>query len=147
MTGNGSKHKTIMVINDDPAILGLFEDLLQEEGYDVVQDQFGKSTQELHQSIRDIHPDLIILDYIIGREGMGWQLLQVLKMDRGTRSIPVIICTGATRQIEELRSHLLEMNVQVVLKPFDIDHLIEVIDGVWDQQDKPTVPSSAPPSE
>jgi len=67
MARQGRKNKTIMVINDDPAILGLFEDLLGEEGYDVVQDQFGKSTQELHQSIRDIEPDLIILDYIIGR--------------------------------------------------------------------------------
>ena len=64
-------------------------------------------------------------------------------MDRATRDIPVIVCTGAARQIEELRSHLLEMKVQVVLKPFDIDHLIEVIDTVWDQEDKPTVPSSA----
>ena len=128
--------KTILVINDDPAILGLFDDLLREEGYDVQQDEFGKTTDELHRHIRDLQPELIILDYIIGREGSGWQLLQAIKMDRATRHIPVIICTGAARQVEELRGHLLEMDVQVVLKPFDIDHLIEIVESIWVLDDK-----------
>jgi DNA-binding response OmpR family regulator len=141
----GTRHprgKTILVVNDDPAILGLFDDLLSEEGYGVIQDEFGKTTDELHHHIRDLQPDLIILDFIIGREGSGWQLLQTIKMDRATRQIPVIVCTGAVRQIEELRGRLLEMDVRVVLKPFDIDHLIEVIESIWRQDNKVPVSSS-----
>jgi CheY-like chemotaxis protein len=69
----------------------------------------------------------VILDFIIGNEGGGWQLLQVLEMDRTTRDTPVIVCTGAVRQVTELGGHLETMKVQVVLKPFDIDHLISVV--------------------
>ena len=125
----GKKH--IFVVNDDPAILELFSDLLGDEGYQVTVDQFARQTSELQQQIRTDKPDLIIMDYIIGREGAGWQLLQTVRMDRETRHIPVIVCTGAVRQVEELRPHLNEMAVQIVLKPFDIDHLIDVINTVW----------------
>ena len=145
MTKAEQKGKHVLVVNDDPAILGLFKELLEEEGYEVTLDQFGRSTNELHEDVRRLRPDLLILDYVIGREGSGWQLLQAIKMDRETRDIPVIVCSGALRQLEELRPHLLEMNVQAVIKPFDIDYLLEVIDQVWEQQDKPTVPKSNKP--
>lgn len=45
-------------------------------------------------------------------------------MDRATRDIPVIVCTGAVRQVEEMQPHLAEMKVAVVLEPFDIDQLL-----------------------
>lgn len=132
----GSKH--ILVVNDDPAILELFRDLLSEEGYRVTLDRFARQTHELHQSVREISPDLVIMDFIIGGEQSGWQLLQVVKMDRKTRDIPVIVCTGAVKQVTELSAHLDGLGVHVVIKPFDIDHLLEVIDQTWLEQTSPT---------
>ena len=52
-------------------------------------------------------------------------------MDRETRSIPVIICTAAVKTVSELQSHLDAMGIKVVLKPFDIDHLIEVVKNIF----------------
>ena len=69
-------------------------------------------------------PDLIVLDLVIMDEGKGWQFLQILKMDRQTRDIPVVICTAAAKLVEELQTHLDNMGVSVILKPFDIDHLL-----------------------
>lgn len=132
------EQKHILVVNDDPAILNLFQDLLEEEGYSVSLDKFGRQTGELLETIRSLRPDLVIMDFIIGGEASGWQLLQVAKMDRKTRDIPVIVCTGAIRQVTELSQHLDEMGVHVVLKPFDIDHLLEVIDKTWASLDAPT---------
>ncbi|HEV2127892.1 MAG TPA: response regulator [Thermomicrobiales bacterium] len=126
---NGGKR--ILVVNDDPAILALFEELLGEEGYEVTIDRFARQTGDLLQSIRDASPDLVIMDFIIGREESGWQLLQAMRMDRTTRDIPIIMCTGAVKQVTELREQLDTMGVQVVTKPFDIDHLLEVIAAVW----------------
>jgi DNA-binding response OmpR family regulator len=122
---DGRKH--ILVVNDDPAILQLFDELLSEEGYRVTLDNFSRQTQEVYEGIREHRPDLVILDFIIGNEGGGWQLLQVLEMDRTTRDTPLIICTGAVRQVTELSGHLETMGIQVVLKPFDIDHLLSVV--------------------
>lgn len=138
MSNDHQEPKHILVVNDDPAILSLFQDLLGEEGYTVTLDKFGRQTGELLESIRELKPDLMIMDFIIGHEDSGWQLLQVAKMDRETRDIPVIVCTGAVRQVTELSQHLDEMGVHVVIKPFDIDHLIEVIDKTWSSLESPT---------
>ena len=123
--------KHIIAINDDPAILQLFDDLLSDEGYRVTLDNFGRQTTELLDSIRNLQPDLVVMDFIIGGEDKGWQLLQATQMDRAVRDIPVVICTGAVNQVTELGAQLESLDVHVVIKPFDIDHLIEVIGKVW----------------
>jgi two-component system, OmpR family, response regulator VicR len=123
--------KRILVVNDEPAVLDLFRELLEEEGYRVSLDKFERPTQELLETVKEVRPDLVILDFIIGGEGKGWQLLQVLKMERSTKEIPVIVCTGAVKQVTEMSAHLNELGIQVVLKPFDIDHLLEIVSKVW----------------
>ena len=121
----------VYVINDTPAILDLFRELLEEEGYRVTTDSFNPMELEAKLAeIRDAGPDLVVLDFMIGGEGIGWQLLQLLRMDRETRPVPVIVCTGAVRQAEELQPHLAEMGVTVILKPFDIDRLLAEIASV-----------------
>jgi CheY-like chemotaxis protein len=138
MTKDARNQKHILVVNDDQAILSLFQDLLGEEGYKVTLDKFGRQTSELLESIRQLEPDLVIMDFIIGHEDSGWQLLQAAKMDRATRDIPAIVCTGAVRQVTELSEHLDAMGVHVVLKPFDIDHLLDIVASTWESQDAPT---------
>jgi two-component system, OmpR family, response regulator len=128
----------ILVVNDDPAVLELFEDLLGEEGYRVTLDRFGRQTSEIMETLRTIEPDLVIMDFIVGGEASGWQLLQAAQMDRATRDIPTIVCTAAVRQITELSDHLDAMDVHVVVKPFDIDHLLEVIRLVSKSRNSPT---------
>jgi CheY-like chemotaxis protein len=93
-------------------------------------DRFTLEVGLLLKRVEELRPDLIVLDYIIGREDLGWQFLQLLKLDRATRDVPVIICTGAVRQVQEMEAQLDKMGVAVVLKPFDIDHLIGVINKV-----------------
>lgn len=137
--GAGREGKRILVVNDEPAILDLFREVLDEEGYQVSLDKFERLTQELLATVKTVRPDLVILDFIIGGESKGWQLLQVLKMDRATKDIPVIVCTGAIKQVTEMSAHLNELGVQVVLKPFDIDHLLEVVATVWELQASPAV--------
>lgn len=138
MPNNSDQRKHILAINDDPAILQLFDDLLSEEGYRVTLDTFNRQTTDLLGVIRELQPDLVVMDYIIGGEAGGWQLLQAARMDRAVKHIPVIICTGAVKQVTEMSEQLDSLGVQVVFKPFDIDHLIEVIDKVWLPEGLPT---------
>jgi CheY-like chemotaxis protein len=86
---------------------------------------------EMLRRIREEQPDLIVLDFVILDEGKGWQFLQLLKMDRETRHIPVIVCTAASKLVEDLQTHLDDMKVSVVLKPFDIDRLLNEITKIW----------------
>ncbi|MDQ3043756.1 MAG: response regulator [Chloroflexota bacterium] len=118
----GGKH--IMVVNDTPEILDLFRDLLEEEGYQV--SLYSTGFQDLAE-IKRRKPDLIILDFLICGDALGWQLLQKLKMDRETAHIPVVVCTAAVELVRELQGHLHDKNVGVVLKPFDIDDLLQEV--------------------
>jgi len=114
----------ILVINDTQEILDLFREILEEEGCDVVLSSFG--VQEV-ADVQKIDPDLVILDFLIGGEAQGWQLLQKLRMTRATQNLPIIVCTAALQLVRELEGHLTSKNVGLILKPFDIDELVEAV--------------------
>jgi CheY-like chemotaxis protein len=135
---SGEKRK-IFVVNDEQAILTLFEELLEEEGYEVDVDNFRTSTESVFDRVLVAKPDMVIMDFLIGDEAMGWQLLQMMKLTRETKDIPVVVCSAAVKILRDLLPHLQTMKVQVVLKPFDIDHLLSVINTMWES---PTAPLS-----
>lgn len=114
----------IMVINDTQEILELFRDILTDEGYKV--DIYSYGIRDIAEVLR-VQPDLIILDYLIGAEQVGWQLLQKLKMTRATAKIPVIVCTAAVKQVQEIEGWLIAKGIAVVPKPFDIDDLLGAV--------------------
>ncbi|HEU5434055.1 MAG TPA: hypothetical protein VFU81_20465, partial [Thermomicrobiales bacterium] len=47
--------------------------------------------------------------------------------DPRTAGIPLVLCTGAVREVEAWRPLLDAWGVAVVFKPFDIDHLAATI--------------------
>ena len=114
----------ILAINNDPAVLALFRDLLEEAGYQVSTQTYVD--RDLTQ-IKVIKPALIVLDYMWANEDASWSLLQMLRMDPATAAIPIILCTGAVHEVKALEDHLVTMGVTVVLKPFNIDQLVDAI--------------------
>jgi CheY-like chemotaxis protein len=120
----------ILVVNDTQEILDLFKELLEGEGYRV--SLYSYAFKDI-ADIRSLAPDLVILDFIIGGEAHGWQMLQKMKMDRETANIPVIICSAAVQLVKELEGHLTSKNIRVLLKPFDIDELLAEVAGVMAQ--------------
>jgi len=123
----------VLVVNDTPEILDLFREILEEEGYSVTL--YSYAFRDLDDIKRD-RPDLIILDFIIGGEDRGWQLLQKLKMDQATATLPVVVCTAAIRMVRDLEGHLKAKNVAVVLKPFDIDDLVIEVKNACSKRDQ-----------
>ena len=94
----------IMVINDTQEILDMFRAILEEEGYEVILYSFAILDMTEYEQVK---PDLIILDLVFGSEKSGWQMLQKLKMNRSTATIPVILCTAATNAVREMEGYLL----------------------------------------
>jgi CheY-like chemotaxis protein len=95
---------TILVINDDEEILTLFEEILREAGYNALL--YSSAIRDLAE-IERLQPDLIIIDYLIGHEDSGWQLLQKIKMRRATATVPIVVCTAATKLLLETSGYLL----------------------------------------
>ena len=114
----------ILVINDTQEILDLFRDILEDEGYRVTLSSF--TFQDIHD-VERLNPDLIVLDFLIGGDALGWQMLQKLRMYRPTSGIPIVVCTAALQLVRELEGHLRAKDIFVVLKPFDIDEIVAVV--------------------
>lgn len=126
----GGHKPLILAFNDSAEVLSLFEDLLSPEGYQV--SVAALAGREL-ATVVEAAPDLIILDYMWSSDDSGWSFLQMLKMDPRTKDIPIVLCTGAVRQVRDLEARLKEMGVRVVLKPFDIDELVAVVKDSLDE--------------
>jgi PAS domain S-box-containing protein len=81
--------QTILCIDDDPQIVALYERFLGAQGYIVVPVHEPAKAKE---KAKEIKPYAITLD-IMMPEMDGWQVLEQLKSDPETRSIPVIVCS------------------------------------------------------
>jgi DNA-binding response OmpR family regulator len=114
----------ILVVNDTQELLDIFRDLLEEEGYEVFLYSFAP--HDLAE-VERIQPDLVILDLIMGAEKAGWQLLDKIRMNRSTATIPVVVCTAAVNEVRQNEGYLKAMGVSIVLKPFDIDIFLQII--------------------
>jgi CheY-like chemotaxis protein len=111
----------VVVINDTEEILELFDDILSEMGCEVVLMSYAPDDL---RRIENEKPDLVVIDFVLGgREFMGWQLLQKLRMNRDTQEVPIIACTAAAQQVREQEGYLLEQGISVVLKPFNVEQL------------------------
>ena len=122
----------ILVVNDTQEILELFRMILEGEGYEVILSGFP--IQQI-SDVEEIDPDLIILDFVFGDQKMGWQMLQMLKMQRSTETIPVIVCTAALDMVREQEGYLVSQGVHVIYKPFDIEHLISNVKQMLDSHE------------
>ena len=106
----------IMVINNSDDILALFHKILATDDCQVFLQLFLNSDL---REVREIKPDLIILDYYVGREGVGWEFLQMLKMEDSTSAIPVLICTTAVKLAHEIAGYLATKQIAILRKPFE----------------------------
>ena len=62
-------------------------------------------------------------------------MLQMLRMQRSTASIPIIICTAALDLVREQEGYLVSQGVHVVYKPFEIDDLLTNIEQLLESQE------------
>jgi DNA-binding response OmpR family regulator len=47
----------------------------------------------------------------------------MLKLHPATSQIPILLCTGAIKQVEGLKTRLHDMQVRAIYKPFNIEEL------------------------
>jgi two-component system, OmpR family, phosphate regulon response regulator PhoB len=116
--------KRILVIDDAEELRELYQHILEDEGYEVAALGYKK---KMMGSVKHHKPDLIICDYLFDLEPHGWTLVQKLKLDRDTADLPIIMCTGARKELEAIEDELQEKNVAVLHKPFDIDELLTLV--------------------
>ncbi len=137
------KRPHIAVVNDDTTFLRLMEELLRnEEGYEVSTCFVGS---EGYEFVRQIQPDLVILDLIFGPAEEGWRTLDLLTLDPRTRRIPVIVCSAASHLLHHHSDYLEQFDVHVLPKPFDLDVLLAKVCSAIGDPREGRVAASPPP--
>jgi DNA-binding response OmpR family regulator len=117
------KQKTILVIEDDPAVLSMMEKHLVREGYAVITAADGmEGLKKLGSETYDLVITDIVMPYV---SGVG--LVGVIK-GKNPR-IPVIVITGYGKEPE---SAAMEKKADVVLtKPFKMsilrEHIVQLL--------------------
>ena len=82
--------KTILLIDDDKDMLTLTERWLQRAGYEVTS---ASSGDEALSKLREMRPDLILLDYCMpGMDGPA--VLSEIRRDDNVKDVPVLYRTG-----------------------------------------------------
>ncbi|MCZ7401795.1 MAG: PAS domain S-box protein [Candidatus Methanoperedens sp.] len=91
--------KKILVVDDEPINVELLKRLLSEK-YDVETAANGK---EAFTKVKDISPDLILLDVIMP-EIDGYEVCRQLKSDQKTMNIPIVMVTCLTDREDRIKS-------------------------------------------
>ncbi len=73
-------------------------------------------------------PDLILLDLNLPKKN-GRELLAEIKADEDLMTIPVVILTTSSNEIDILKSYQLRVNCYMV-KPVELDQFIEVVKAI-----------------
>ncbi len=82
----------VLVVDDEPANLDLLEALLKPAGFGVLRARSGQEGIDLGKSQL---PDLILLDLIM--PGLtGFDVVEALRAEEATRSIPIMVLTAKT---------------------------------------------------
>jgi putative two-component system response regulator len=89
----------VLVVDDNPTILKLMQDLLSSRGYEVVG---VPDAAHAEVEIRRQPPDLVLSDVIMPGKS-GYELCHELKNNSSTRLIPFVLITGLTDREDKLR--------------------------------------------
>ena len=124
-----ARKKRVMVVNDYPEFLALLTDFLTEEGYEITA---IPKHQGAFEQIKASKPEVVICDLIFDNLPAGWALLDMLYLDPETRAIPVILCSAATRQVQEASASFAGKGILWLEKPFELETLLDLLEGIDD---------------
>ncbi|WP_369424716.1 response regulator [Methanothrix sp.] len=116
---------TILVVDDSPFIVDVFVNMLERGGYRAIAAYSG---QECLDVLKDVTPDLILLDIMM--EPMdGWETLERIKNNPATKDIPVLMLTAKQLTSEEAQEYGVYIE-DYVLKPITHRELYDAIENV-----------------
>ena len=117
--------KKILVVDDEWDVVELITDRLKANGFDVVCAYDGKNAL---QEVKNEKPDLIILDIMM--PGLnGSVLCGILKSDEEFKSIPIIVLTGQSRELDRKIGRFVKADAYIT-KPFEAESLLQTINDL-----------------
>jgi two-component system, chemotaxis family, chemotaxis protein CheY len=111
---------TVVIADDDDALLDVVQDIATEEGYRVVPVRDGEELLRLVPTLP--HPCLVLLDIKMPKID-GLTFLDRIQNELGWSDVPIILFTAAIHPEGHPRA------VGVLNKPVNLDELLRVLAG------------------
>lgn len=106
--------KKVLIVDDEPTIVTIIEDLLRSNGYDTLP---AGSAEEAEEVMKRNLPDLILLDVMMPKTD-GFEFCKKLKSDPAYQNIPVIFVT-VMKSKEDIEKGKELGAADYIPKPFD----------------------------
>jgi CheY-like chemotaxis protein len=113
---------TILVADDEPALLRLMSFVLQKQGYVMLTASNG---EEALQMVRQRRPDLVVLDIMMPRLD-GFQVAERIRAEAEISLTPIVMLS-AKAQDEDIRRGLAVGVDTYITKPFAPEQLAQVV--------------------
>lgn len=118
--------KQVVCIEDDPEMIELIRLILSRRGVQVHGAAGGEEGLKL---VREMHPDLVLLDLMMP-DMDGWEVYQQIKSDESIRDTPVIVVTAKAQSIDKvLGLHIAKVD-DYIAKPFSPQELMDSVEKV-----------------
>lgn len=110
----------IIVVSESERLRNVMQSALAGEQYHV--SGIAASFSDV-RTLAALRPDLLILDWMLGCEDHGLQVLQILRLCQPLSALPMIVCSAPIALVREIERWLRGSSVRVLLKPFGLPEL------------------------
>jgi DNA-binding response OmpR family regulator len=119
MVRDNTCHQSILIVDDNPANIGMIINFLKDAEFHILVARDGASALEI---AKYANPDLILLDILM--PGMnGFEVCEKLKLDSSTREIPVIFVTALSETADTMNGFKVG-GVDYIIKPFKCEEVL-----------------------
>lgn len=124
----------VLIVDDDQAMVSIWEMSLKSEGIEVITAGTGRQGLDL---VKSQHPNLILLDQIIP-DMLGNDVLTALKDDPETASIPVMVISNYNED-QMMKDAIQKGAVDYVLKyQIETQDLVNKVKNLLSEAKPPT---------
>ena len=123
-----NKRPKVLIAEDEETIVESLSFLMEKEGYDVSVATDGQTA--IKMIARDI-PDMVLLDVMMpGCD--GFEVVRAVRADPRTKSIPIMMLTAKTREVDRRKG--LELGVDdFVTKPFSTRDVVSRVKALLER--------------
>lgn len=121
--------KKILIVEDDLVLLNLLKNKLVKTGFEAVSVEKGSLVLK---TVEEERPDLVLLDLVLP-DADGLSILEEMRNNVLTSSIPVIIVSNSGEQFELSRAQSLGISAYLIKTEFDPQEVVDKINSFFNQ--------------
>lgn len=127
---HGSAQRQVLVVESNALVQGLLTDLFADAGFEVLHAATAIEALSLAQTST---LSLMIVEPVLVADRPNPGLVSALRAVSASRHVPIVVLSGRTRDLDG-RAHEADL---IFTKPFDIDELMNGINGLIEQENLP----------